>query len=86
MFLINYLCFRLVVFAGDVYPVDIMIHLPGVCEDADIPYCYVPSRKDIGLAMGVNRTVVAVMIKEKPEYSEGYTEIVNEIKLLPVPW
>lgn len=76
----------LVIFAGDVYPMDIMIHLPGVCEDEDIPYCYVPSRKDIGAAMGVGRAVVSVMIKEKEEYSEAYNEIVNEIKLLPVPW
>nr|KAF7425157.1 hypothetical protein H0235_007595 [Vespula pensylvanica] len=45
----------LVVFAGDVFPIEIMCHLPIVCEDKDIPYCYTPSRLDIGTAMGVKR-------------------------------
>ncbi|KAG7190766.1 hypothetical protein KM043_006838 [Ampulex compressa] len=45
----------IVVFAGDVFPIEIMCHLPVVCEDKDIPYCYTPSRQDIGTAMGVKR-------------------------------
>lgn len=35
----------LVMFAGDVSPIDIMCHMPGVCEDKDIPYAYTPSRE-----------------------------------------
>ena len=43
------------IFAGDVYPLDIMCHLPAVCEEKDIMYCYTPSRQDLGIAMGVKR-------------------------------
>ena len=35
----------IVVFAGDVTPVDVMCHLPAVCEEKDIPYVYTPSRQ-----------------------------------------
>lgn len=30
--------------AGDVSPLDVISHMPVVCEDADIPYCYAPSK------------------------------------------
>lgn len=39
----------LCIFAGDTSPIDIMCHMPGVCEDKKIPYCYTPSREDLGM-------------------------------------
>ena len=35
----------MVVLAGDTEPIELICHLPIVCEDKDIPYCYVPSHK-----------------------------------------
>lgn len=35
---------RFVVIAGDVSPIDVISHIPIVCEDNKIPYAYVPSR------------------------------------------
>lgn len=73
----------LVIFAGDVFPIDIMCHLPIVCEDKDIPYVYVPSRKDLGAALGVKRGCLMVLIREHPDYKENYDELYEEIKHLP---
>ncbi|KAK9506347.1 hypothetical protein O3M35_008302 [Rhynocoris fuscipes] len=75
----------LVILAGDVSPVDVMIHLPAVCEDKEIPYCYVPSKDDIGTAMGVTRGVITVLILDNPEIQELYAEILDEVKALPIP-
>ncbi|XP_046610009.1 H/ACA ribonucleoprotein complex subunit 2-like protein [Neodiprion virginianus] len=75
----------LVVFAGDVTPIEIMCHLPAVCEDKDIPYCYTPSRQDIGVAMGVKRGSLMVLIKENPEYKELYDEVKKEMVKLALP-
>lgn len=75
----------IVIFAGDVFPIEIMCHLPVVCEDKDIPYCYTPSRQDIGIAMGVKRGSLMVLIKEHPEYKELYDELVASMKTLAVP-
>lgn len=36
------------IIAGDVSPVEVICHMPGVCEDKNIPYCYTPSRADLG--------------------------------------
>ncbi|KAK1122681.1 hypothetical protein K0M31_009124 [Melipona bicolor] len=75
----------LVVFAGDVFPIEIMCHLPVVCEDKDIPYCFTPSKQDIGAAMGVKRGSLMVLIKEHGEYKELYEEIRNTMVTLSTP-
>ncbi|XP_076758522.1 NHP2 ribonucleoprotein [Xylocopa sonorina] len=75
----------LVVFAGDVFPMEIMCHLPVVCEDKNIPYCYTPSRQDIGSAMGIKRGSLMVLIKENSDYKELYDEIKSAMVTLSVP-
>ncbi|XP_011871277.1 PREDICTED: H/ACA ribonucleoprotein complex subunit 2-like protein [Vollenhovia emeryi] len=75
----------LVVFAGDVHPIDIMCHLPVVCEDKNIPYCFIPLRTDIGAAMGIKRGSLMVLIKEHPDYEELYNEIKASMKTLSTP-
>ncbi|GBP35632.1 hypothetical protein EVAR_33835_1 [Eumeta japonica] len=75
----------MVFFAGDISPIEIMCHLPAVCEEKDVPYCYTPSRKDIGGAMGTMRGCIMVLIKEHEDYKELYDEVKSEIKLLGHP-
>ncbi|XP_014469500.1 PREDICTED: H/ACA ribonucleoprotein complex subunit 2-like protein [Dinoponera quadriceps] len=75
----------LVIFAADVFPIEIMCHLPVVCEDKNIPYCYTPSRQDIGAAMGINRGSLMVLIKEHPEYKDLYTEVKSAMVTLSAP-
>lgn len=75
----------LVVFAGDVSPIEIMCHMPAVCEDNNIPYCYTPARSDLGSAMGVNRSSVMMLVRPHDDYKELYDECVEEMKHLPYP-
>lgn len=75
----------MVVFAGDVHPIEIMCHLPIVCEDKNIPYCFTPSRLDIGAAMGVKRGSLMVLIKEHPDYKDLYDEVKNTMITLSIP-
>ena len=62
----------LCVFAGDVTPIDIYCHLPIVCEDKDIPYCFVPSKKDIATALGAKRPCIVALVAKDEEYAELY--------------
>ncbi|XP_055627534.1 H/ACA ribonucleoprotein complex subunit 2-like protein [Toxorhynchites rutilus septentrionalis] len=75
----------IVIFAADVTPVEIMCHLPAVCEERNIPYCYTPSRKDLGAAMGVKRGTVAMLIREHPDYQEQFDKLKVEFNTLPMP-
>nr|CAH7729218.1 unnamed protein product [Callosobruchus chinensis] len=74
----------IVVFAGDVSPLDIMCHLPAVCEEKNIPYVYIPSRKDLGGAMGVKRGCLTVLIRPHDEYSDSFKELKEELDLLGI--
>merc|ERR1712003_595484 len=73
----------LVVFAGDVTPIDVMCHMPAVCEEKSLPYCYTPSRQDLGAAMGVKRGCLMVMVREHEDYKDLYQEMVQEVGGLP---
>uniref|UniRef100_A0A915PXF6 H/ACA ribonucleoprotein complex subunit 2 n=1 Tax=Setaria digitata TaxID=48799 RepID=A0A915PXF6_9BILA len=42
----------IVVLAGNVSPIDVYSHIPGICEEKDIPYIFTPSREHLGLATG----------------------------------
>lgn len=61
-----------------------MCHLPGVCEEKDIPYVYVPCRKDLGAALGVKRGCLTVLIRTYPEYEESFNELKEEITNLGI--
>merc|ERR1712066_1099372 len=75
----------LVVFAGDVTPIEVMCHMPAVCEEKSLPYVYTPSRQDLGTAMGVKRGCLMVMVREHEDYKELYDELTQEITSLPPP-
>lgn len=53
---------ELVVLAGDTSPLAILLHLPLLCEDKNVPYVYVPSKTALGRATGVSRSVIAASI------------------------
>lgn len=74
----------IVIFAGDVAPIEIMCHLPGVCEEKDIPYVYTPSRKDLGAALGVKRGCLTVLIRLHNDYEETFNELKEEITNLSI--
>jgi len=74
-----------VVFAGDVTPIDVMCHLPGVCEEKNIPYVYVPLKVDLSAAVGIKRPCLMVLVRRHEDYQELYDELHAEVKALPLP-
>jgi len=53
---------ELIILAADTEPLAILLHLPLLCEDKNVPYVFVPSRAALGRACGVSRSVIAVSI------------------------
>ena len=45
----------LVIIAADISPIDVLSHLPILCEDKSIPYMYVRSRAEVGEACKTKR-------------------------------
>jgi len=53
---------EVVILAADTSPLSILLHLPLVAEDKNVPYVFVPSKVALGRACGVSRAVIAVSI------------------------
>eukprot|EP00922_Rhytidocystis_sp_ex-Travisia-forbesii_P052775 GHVS01078294.1.p1 GENE.GHVS01078294.1~~GHVS01078294.1.p1 ORF type:complete len:206 (-),score=53.38 GHVS01078294.1:440-1057(-) len=57
----------LVFFASDVFPVDILSHLPVLCEEKDIVYGYIGSKKTVGGACCSSRPASVLFVCEPGE-------------------
>ncbi|EEQ88648.1 RNA binding protein snu13 [Blastomyces dermatitidis] len=53
---------EIVILAADTTPLAILLHLPLLAEDKNVPYVYVPSKMALGRACGVSRAVIAASI------------------------
>jgi len=51
-----------VVLAADISPMDVISHIPVLCEDHGIPYVYVTSRAELGSASATKRPTSVVMV------------------------
>jgi large subunit ribosomal protein L7Ae len=58
---------KLIVMAEDVDPVEILVHVPMLCEEKRIPYVYVPKKLRLGQAAGLSKSAASVAIVEAGE-------------------
>ena len=64
----------LIIMAADTEPLEILLHLPLLCEDKNVPYVFVPSKVALGRACGVSRPVASCSILSN-EASQLNTQI-----------
>ena len=72
----------LVVIAEDVEPAEIVAHLPPLCDEKKIPYIYVPSKRELGSAAGINVPTAAIAIAEAGQATHAVKGIIDRIKEL----
>ncbi|KAJ5580239.1 uncharacterized protein N7459_006224 [Penicillium hispanicum] len=70
---------ELVILAADTTPLAILLHLPLLAEDKNVPYVYVPSKMALGRATGVSRPVIACSITSND--SSDLAQQIRTIKL-----
>ncbi|PAA62107.1 hypothetical protein BOX15_Mlig024721g3, partial [Macrostomum lignano] len=51
-----------IVMAADAEPLEILLHLPLLCEDKNVPYVFVRSKVNLGRCCGVKRPVIACAV------------------------
>merc|ERR1712153_105013 len=73
-----------VVMGADTEPLEILLHLPLLCEDKNVPYVFVPVKQALGRACGVSRPVIAcsVTVNEGSQLKPQITALKNEIERL----
>lgn len=70
----------LVVIAEDVEPAEIVAHLPVLCDEKGIPYIYVPSKRELGAAAGIDVGAAAMAIADAGKATATVKEIVERLK------
>lgn len=67
----------LAIIAGDIFPVDVISHLPILLEEKDVPYIFVPSKQDLGAAACTKRPTSVVLIR--PGQSDEGQELMDTL-------
>ena len=77
---------ELIIMAADAEPIEILLHLPLLCEDKNVPYVFVRSKHALGRACGVSRQVIACSIlqNEGSQIKPMVTGLTQEIEKLLV--
>jgi len=71
---------KLVIMAEDVTPEEILVHMPILCEEKNIPYTYVPSKEELGNAAGLGVPTAAVAIINPGREKEGVENFVKKLE------
>ncbi|ELP94608.1 ribosomal protein l7ae, putative [Entamoeba invadens IP1] len=71
------------ILAADAEPIEILLHIPILCEDKNVPYVFVSSKAALGRACGVSRDVIAVaLLGDKGTFSNSIETVRDEIEKL----
>ncbi|MEM3672823.1 MAG: 50S ribosomal protein L7Ae [Candidatus Bathyarchaeia archaeon] len=71
---------KLVVIAEDVDPPEVVAHLPLLCEERKIPYVFVPSKENLGKAVGIDVSAASACIVNEGEAAGLVKEIVARVE------
>lgn len=71
-----------IIMTADTEPIEILLHLPLLCEDKNVPYVFLPSKTALGRACGVSRPVIAASVttNEARELNAQITAIKAQIE------
>ncbi|KAI9813407.1 MAG: snoRNA-binding protein [Pycnora praestabilis] len=84
-----------VILAADISPMDVISHIPVLCEDHNVPYLFVTSRAELGAAGSTKRPTSVVMVtperggkrkegeevgEEEKEFRDVYKELVKVVE------
>ena len=70
---------KLIIIAEDVEPPEVVAHLPILCEEQGAAYAFVPSKQDLGKALGIEVTSAAAAILDSGDAQHIIDEVVGSI-------
>ncbi|MEM4241165.1 MAG: ribosomal L7Ae/L30e/S12e/Gadd45 family protein, partial [Candidatus Nitrosotenuis sp.] len=61
-------------------PPEVVAHLPIICEEQNAAYAFVPSKQELGKALGIDVTSAAAAIIDGGDANHIIEEVVSSIK------
>src|SRR3970040_2859081 len=73
---------QLVVMAEDVQPEEIIAPMPLLCEEKGVPYAYVPSKQELGVAAGLGKATASIAVLDAGKAKPMMDDLVNKLRSL----
>jgi len=70
---------KFVVMAADVTPEEILAHMPLLCEEKGVPYGYVPSKQELGVASGLEKATASIAISNPGKAKDPMAGLIGEL-------
>jgi len=70
---------KLVIIAEDVEPPEVVAHLPILCEEQGAAYAFVPSKQELGKALGIDITSAAAAILDSGDAQHIVDQVVSSV-------
>jgi len=71
---------QMVVMAEDVSPPEILMHMPALCDEKNVPYAFVPSKAELGNACGLEKPTAAVAVLDPAKGKPAMDELSEKLK------
>ncbi len=68
-----------VVLAGDVEPEEVVVHIPKLCEQKKIAFSYVPSKMELGKAIGMTVPCAAVAVEKQGSGTNAIKDVISKV-------
>jgi len=80
----------LLLIAGNITPIDVITHLPALCEEKSIDYIYVRSKEELGTSSLTKRSTSCILLTPPAEdapYKALFEEVKQKVKAVtPSAW
>lgn len=73
---------KLVVIAEDVSPAEIVMHLPLICREKNIPFSYAKARQELGKRAGISKSAAAIAVVDSGEAKKELAAIAKKLSEL----
>ncbi|MGI0063742.1 MAG: 50S ribosomal protein L7Ae [Nitrosopumilaceae archaeon] len=70
---------KLIVIAEDVEPPEVVAHLPIICDEQGAAYAFVPSKQELGKALGIDVTSAAAAILDSGDAQHIVDQVIASI-------
>ena len=71
---------KLVVIAEDVTPVEIVMHIPVIAKEKNIPYTYVKTKDDLGKAVGISAKASCIAVMDAGVVTKELQSLIGKIQ------
>ena len=73
---------KLVAIAADVEPREIVMHLPILCDEKDVPCVEIPTKQELGAALGLEVGCSSGVVLEAGDAKAGLDDVAKKLKAL----